>query len=79
MNKLLEIARRILTQQRHDKGKVYSMHAPEVDIAKGKAPKPYEFGIKVSVVSTNKESFVVGMKSLPGNHYDGHTLKASLA
>lgn len=80
MNKLLEIARRILTQQRHDKDKVYSMHAPEVEcIAKGKAYKPYEFGIKVGVVSTSKESFVIGMKSLPGNPYDGHTLKTSLA
>lgn len=79
MNKLLEIARRILIQQRHDKGKVYSMHAPEVEcIAKGKAHKPYEFGVKVGVVSTSKESFVVGMKSLPGNPYDGHTLSASL-
>jgi IS5 family transposase len=79
MNKLLEIARRILTQQRHDKGKVYSMHAPEVEcIAKGKAHKPYEFGVKVGIVSTSKESFVVGMKSLVGNPYDGHTLKESL-
>lgn len=79
MNKLLEIARRILTQQRHDKGKVYSMHAPEVEcIAKGKAHKPYEFGIKVGIVSTSKESFVVGMQALPGNPYDGHTLKESL-
>ena len=80
MNILLEIAKRILNQQRHDKGKVYSMHAPEVEcIAKGKAHKPYEFGIKVGIVSTSKESFVVGMKSLPGNPYDGHTLTASLA
>ena len=80
MNTLLEIARRILNQQRHDKGKVYSMHAPEVEcIAKGKAHKPYEFGVKVGIVSTSKESFVVGMKSLAGNPYDGHTLKESLA
>ena len=80
MNTLLEIAKHVLNQQRHDKGKVYSMHAPEVEcIAKGKAHKPYEFGIKVGIVSTSKESFVVGMKSLPGNPYDGHTLKASLA
>ena len=80
MSKLLEIARRILTQQRHDKGKVYSMHAPEVEcIAKGKAHKPYEFGVKVGIVSTSKESFVLGMKSLAGNPYDGHTLKDSLA
>lgn len=80
LTRLLEIARRIHTQQRHDKGKVYSVHAPEVEcIAKGKAHKPYEFGVKVGVVSTSKESFVVGMKALPGNPYDGHTLKASLA
>ena len=80
MNTQLDIARRILTQQRRDRGKVYSMHAPEVEcIAKGKAHKPYEFGIKVGIVSTSKESFVVGMKSLPGNPYDGHTLKESLA
>jgi IS5 family transposase len=77
--RLLLIARRIHTQQRHDTGKVYSVHAPEVEcIAKGKAHKPYEFGVKVGVVSTSKESFVVGMKSLPGNPYDGHTLKKSL-
>lgn len=80
LTSLLEIARRIHAQQRHDKGKVYSVHAPEVEcIAKGKAHKPYEFGVKVGVVSTSKESFVVGMQALPGNPYDGHTLKASLA
>jgi IS5 family transposase len=79
LKRLLEIARRIHAQQRHDKGKVYSVHAPEVEcIAKGKAHKPYEFGVKVGVVTTSKESFVVGMKSLPGNPYDGHTLRASL-
>lgn len=79
LKRLLEIAKRIHAQQRHDQGKVYSVHAPEVEcIAKGKAHKPYEFGVKVGVVSTSKESFVVGMQSLPGNPYDGHTLKASL-
>jgi IS5 family transposase len=79
LDQLLEIAKRIHAQQRHDKGKVYSVHAPEVEcIAKGKAQKPYEFGVKVGVVSTSKESFVVGMQSLPGNPYDGHTLEASL-
>jgi IS5 family transposase len=79
MESQLEIAKRILTQQRKDRGKVYSMHAPEVEcIAKGKAHKPYEFGIKVGIVSTSKESFVVGMKSLPSNPYDGHTLSECL-
>lgn len=80
LKQLLELARRIHAQQRHDKGKVYSVHAPEVEcIAKGKAHKPYEFGVKVGVVSTSKESFVIGMQAFPGNPYDGHTLHASLA
>jgi IS5 family transposase len=42
------------------------------------AYKPYEFGVKVGVVSTSKENFVVGMKAFPGNPYDGYTLSASL-
>jgi len=53
--KLLETARRIHAQQRHDKNKVYSVHEPEVEcIAKGKAGKPYEFGNKVSVAVTSR-------------------------
>ena len=57
---------------------MYSVHAPEVEcIAKGKAHKPYEFGVKVGVASTSKESFVIGMRAFPGNPYDGHTLKTS--
>ena len=39
---------RLLAQQRQDKHKLYSLHAPEVEcIAKGKVHKKYEFGIKV--------------------------------
>jgi len=47
-------------------------------IAKGKAHKPYEFGVKVSLATTLKEGFVVGMQSCPGNPYDGHTLADQL-
>jgi hypothetical protein len=39
-----------------------------------KARTPYEFGVKVTVATTLKEGFVVGMRSLPGNPYDGHAL-----
>ncbi len=38
----------------------------------------YEFGRKVSVATTMKEGFVVGMRSLPGNPYDGYTLAEAL-
>ena len=69
----------ILTQKRKTKGKVYSLHAPEVEcIAKGKAHRPYEFGVKVSLAVTHKEGFVVGIQSCPENPYDGHTLGGQL-
>ena len=76
---LLHLAQRILTQQRHDKAKLYSLHAPEVEcIAKGKAHKKYEFGCKVSVVSTSKDNWVVGIEALHNNPFDGHMLKGAL-
>ena len=76
---LLGRVNRILTQKTKDKNKLYALHAPEVEcIAKGKARTPYEFGVKVSVVTTLKEGFVVGMRSMPGNPYDGHTLPEAI-
>jgi len=72
---LLHRVGRILSQKPRDKGKLYALHAPEVEcISKGKARTPYEFGVKVSVATTLKEGLVVGMRSMPGNPYDGHTL-----
>ena len=76
---LLALAERLYRQQRHDKGKLYSLHAPEVEcIAKGKAHKKYEFGCKVSIVSTSTDNWVVGAQAVHGNPYDGHTLEAAL-
>lgn len=77
--KLLDTARRIHAQQRHDKHKVYSVHEPEVAcIAKGKAGKPYEFGNKVSVAVTSRGGWMVGAKSFAENPYDGHTLATQM-
>jgi len=48
-------------------------------IGKGKASAPYEFGVKVSIVTTNRRApgglFVLHARSLPDNPYDGHTLR----
>jgi IS5 family transposase len=75
----LILAGLILSQTRFTKGKVYSLHAPEVEcIAKGKAHRPYEFGVKVSLAVTHKEGFVVGIQTCPDNPYDGHTLEGQL-
>jgi IS5 family transposase len=76
----LSRAQRLLSQQRDDRQKLYSVHAPEVEcVAKGKAQKRYEFGCKVSVATTSRGNWVVGAQALHGNPYDGHTLAGALA
>ena len=76
----MEMANRLLLQKRSDKGKLYSLHAPEVEcISKGKAHKKYEFGCKVGVAATSKDNFVVGVQAFHGNPYDGHTLNESVS
>lgn len=77
----LSRADQISSQRQRQRGwKLYSFHAPEVEcIGKGKAQAPYEFGVKASLVTTNARApggqFVLHAKALPGNPYDGHTLK----
>ncbi len=76
----LTLARRVRDQDLGQRGpKVYFLYAPEVEcIGKGKAHRPYEFGVKVSVVTPLHHSrggqFIAHVAALPGNPYDGHTL-----
>jgi IS5 family transposase len=78
-------ASQIRSQQQRQRGwKLYSFHAPETEcIGKGKAAAPYEFGVKASIVTTNRRApggqFVLHARSLPDNPYDGHTLRDVLA
>lgn len=84
LDPLLSRAHRIAEQSRRKKttkgkDKVYSWHAPEVEcIGKGKARTPYEFGVKVGIVTTLKGNLIVGARSFPDNPYDGHTLAEAL-
>lgn len=76
---LLDRSKRIHAQQRHDKHKLYSVHAPEVEcICKGKVHKRYEFGVKASLATTSKGGWHLGAMTCPGNPYDGHTLDGAL-
>jgi IS5 family transposase len=87
----LSLAFRVRHQRQNQRGRkslpsgfvprVYALHAPEVEcIGKGKAHRPYEFGVKVSVATTLTRpkggQFIAHVKTLPGNPYDGHTLGA---
>src|SRR6202158_5087663 len=58
----LACASQIRSQQQRQRGwKLYSFHAPETEcIGKGKASAPYEFGVKVSIVTSNARA--------PGGH-----------
>lgn len=75
----LALTGRLLQQGPKDKGKLYSLHEPDVDcISKGKARVRYEFGTKVSLAATLDGDFILGARSMPGNPYDGHTLAEAL-
>lgn len=78
---LMDKASRVLHQATRtgERDKLYSVHAPEEEcFAKGKAYKPYEFGSKVSVVTTADRQFVLASHAIHGNPYDGHTLHQTL-
>lgn len=63
----LERAERIRTQRRHDKDKLYALHAPEVEcIGKGKARQPYEFGVKVGIAIGIECGLIVGARCFTG-------------
>jgi IS5 family transposase len=74
-------ASQIWSQQQHQRGwKLYSFHAPETEcIGKSKTSAPYEFGVKVSIVTTNARApggqFMLHARALPDNPCDGHTLR----
>ena len=76
---LLQLAERLLKQEKTSKNKLYSIHAPEVEcISKGKAHKRYEFGCKVSLTTTSRKNWIVGVEALHNNPYDGHTLDQAI-
>ncbi|WP_424140802.1 IS5 family transposase [Roseomonas chloroacetimidivorans] len=75
----MALVTRLLRQPPRSPRKLYALHEPQVDcISKGKARVRYEFGTKVSIATTLAGGFVVGMRSMPGNPYDGHTLADTL-
>ena len=76
----LEVARKVLRQQRNDTDKIYSLHEPQVYcLSKGKEHKKYELGSKASVIVGKNRGVILGAYSLPKNDYDGHTLEPALA
>jgi IS5 family transposase len=72
--------KKVLTQERNSKDKIYSLHEPQTAcIAKGKAHKAYEFGTKVAVTRGRKTGIISSVKRFAGNPHDSKTLEESLA
>ena len=79
MEEELSLYRKVLSQKRGDKNKVYSLHKPFTScIAKGKAHKQYEFGNKVGLITTSKEMIITAIKSFTGNPHDSKTIEPLL-
>ena len=75
----LELFEKVITQQRKDKNKVYSLHEPDVAcIIKGKVHKKFEFGSKASIALTKNTNLIAGVASFKGNPHDSHTLEDTL-
>lgn len=75
----LELFRKVLSQKRNDKQKIYSLHEPHVQcIGKGKEHKKYEFGSKVSIMTTKNSGVIIGAINIEKNDYDAHTLQPAI-
>ena len=75
---LITLFKKVLSQSKNSKDKIYSLHEPHVlCISKGKEHKKYEFGNKVSIISSLR-GVILGALSFR-NEYDGHTIDRALA
>lgn len=73
----LPLFTQVLSQTRKSKNKIYSLHEPEVQcVSKGKEHKKYEFGNKVSIISSAR-GVILGALSFR-NEFDGHTIDRAL-
>jgi IS5 family transposase len=76
-NSSIDLFRKVLSQTKNSKHKIYSLHEPDVlCVSKGKEHKKYEFGNKVSVI-TSIRGVILGALSFR-NEYDGHTIDSAL-
>lgn len=75
----IDLGWQVLSQQRRDKDKVYSLHKPfTCCIAKGKAHKKYEFGNKVGIIVHPNRRIVLSVGGFAGNPNDSKTIAPML-
>ena len=75
----LALFKQVLAQKKTDSNKVYSLHEPHVQcISKGKEHKKYEFGSKVSIITTKNTGVIIGALNIEKNIHDSKTLQPAL-
>jgi IS5 family transposase len=75
----LALFKQVLAQKKTDSDKIYSLHEPHVQcISKGKEHKKYEFGSKVSIITTKNTGVIIGAINIEKNVHDSKTLEPAL-
>ena len=75
----LDFFKKILSQKKTDTNKIYSLHEPHVQcIGKGKEHKKYEFGSKVSLITTKTTGVIIGAINIEKNVHDSKTLQPAI-
>jgi IS5 family transposase len=76
---ILALFKQVLAQKKTDTNKIYSLHEPHVQcISKGKEHKKYEFGSKVSIITTQKTGVIIGAINIEKNIHDSKTLEPAI-
>jgi IS5 family transposase len=76
----LELFKKVLLQKKSDSNKIYSLHEPHIQcMTKGKEHKKYEFGSKVSIITTKTTGVIIGALNIEKNVHDSKTLEPALA
>lgn len=75
----LELFKKVLLQKRADSNKIYSLHEPHTQcMTKGKEHKKYEFGSKVSIITTKTTGVIIGALNIEKNVHDSKTLQPAI-
>ncbi len=75
----LELFKKVLLQKKTDSHKIYSLHEPHTQcMSKGKEHKKYEFGSKVSIITTKTTGVIIGALNIEKNMHDSKTLQPAL-
>ena len=76
---ILTLFKKVLAQKKTDSNKIYSLHEPHVQcMSKGKEHKKYEFGSKISIITTKNSGVIIGALNIEKNVHDSKTLEPSL-